>query len=166
MSASKLITLICLLIININVGRVGAADYAYDEYEEISEAPQPAISSTTTTTEKVSLVINDDKEDEERRKMENDVIKTQLDVMSNTFRKIINKIKMKHKKIDMAFLVDSSSSVGRENFGNEISFVKRLLSDFNVSFNYTRVALITFSSRSKIVSLNFYFARQKYFLKK
>lgn len=153
---SKLITLICLLIININVGHAAASDYTYDEYEEISETPQPAIlSTTTTTTEKVALTvisIDDDKEDEERRKIENDVIKTQLDLMSNTFRKIINKIKIKHKKIDMVFLVDSSSSVGKENFGNEISFVKRLLSDFNVSFNYTRVALITFSSRSKIVS--------------
>jgi hypothetical protein len=137
------------------VGQIGTTDYSYDEYEEISEAPVVS-SSTTTTTEKISLnvIIDVDKEDEERRKMENDVIKTQLDVMSNTFRKIINKIKMKHKKIDMVFLVDSSSSVGRENFGNEISFVKRLLSDFNVSFNYTRVALITFSSRSKIVSKN------------
>lgn len=153
MSSSKLITLICLLIININVGQIGSADYSYDEYEEISESLTPgSSSSTTTTTEKTPLNIDDDdKEDEERRRMENDVIKTQLDVMSNTFRKIINKIKMK-PKIDMVFLVDSSSSVGKENFGNEISFVKRLLSDFNVSFNYTRVALITFSSRSKIVS--------------
>jgi CUB/sushi domain-containing protein len=85
--------------------------------------------------------------------MENDVIKEQLDTMSNTFRNNVNKLKMKHKRIEMVFLVDSSSSVGKENFANEISFVKRLLSDFNVSFNYTRVALITFSSRSKIVSL-------------
>lgn len=159
MSKMSLITLICLLIINLNVGQTGSTDYSlnYDDYEEISEAPQPA-NLSTTTTEKITLnviSIDYDKEDEERRKIENDVIKTQLDVMSNTFRKIINKIKLKHKKIDMVFLVDSSSSVGRENFGNEISFVKRLLSDFNVSFNYTRVALITFSSRSKIVSLIF-----------
>lgn len=153
MSVKKLI---CVLLI-INVGH--ATDYSYDEYDEISEAPQrvstteAAIITTTTTTEKISInVISEEEDDEERRKLENDVIKTQLDVMSNTFRRIVNKIKMKHKKIDMVFLVDSSSSVGKENFGNEISFVKRLLSDFNVSFNYTRVALITFSSRSKIVS--------------
>lgn len=154
MTTKKLITIICLLIINFNVGRAGnSTDYAYDEYEEISGAPQKISTSsptTTTTTEIIPIKIEDD---EERKKMENEVIKTHLDLMSNIFRKIVNKIKMKHKKIDMVFLVDASSSVGRENFGNEISFVKRLLSDFNVSFNYTRVALITFSSRSKIVSL-------------
>lgn len=156
MYSKKLITLICLLIININVGHAGnSTDYSYDDYEEISEAPQTVLlttsTATTTTTEKI-LIENED--DEERKKVENDIIKTQLDVMSETFRKIVNKIKMKHKKIDMVFLVDGSSSVGKENFGNEISFVKRLLSDFNVSFNYTRVALITFSSRSKIVSFS------------
>lgn len=160
MSTKKLITLICLLIIKINVGHAAgsvnsSADYSYDEYEEISEAPSTSKISTTTdslktTTTSTELIVKIEEDEEERRKMENDVIKTQLDVMSTTFRKIINKIKMKHKKIDMVFLVDSSSSVGKENFRNEISFVKRLLSDFNVSFNYTRIALITFSSRSKI----------------
>lgn len=139
--------LMFLLITNALMCRA-STDYSYDDYEEIPDA-----SSTTTaraTTSLISLLSDDD--DDDRRKMENDVIKVQLDTMSSTFRKIVNKLKMKHKRIEMVFLVDSSSSVGKENFVNEISFVKRLLSDFNVSFNYTRVALITFSSRSKIVS--------------
>lgn len=125
-----------------------STDYSYDDYEEIPNA----LSSTTekSSTTLINLILDED--DEERKKMENDVIKERLDTMSTTFRKIVNKIKMKHKRIEMVFLVDSSSSVGKENFANEISFVKRLLSDFNVSFNYTRVAVITFSSRSKIVS--------------
>lgn len=124
----------------------GSVDYSYD-YEEI---PDASVSTTEATSTPPIISFADD--DVEKKKMENDVIKEQLDIMSATFRKIINKIKLKNKRIEMVFLVDSSSSVGKENFANEISFVKRLLSDFNVSFNYTRVALITFSSRSKIVS--------------
>lgn len=145
MTVKLILTL--LLITNFVVCNA-STDYSYDDYEEIPDA----VSSTTqkALTALIKLSLNDDYD--ERRKMENDVIKEQLDTMSNTFRKIVNKIKMKHKRIEMVFLVDSSSSVGKENFANEISFVKRLLSDFNVSFNYTRVALITFSSRSKIVS--------------
>lgn len=154
--------LMLLLITNVFVCRA-STDYSYDDYEEIPDA------SSTTTQRASTFVINplpsDDDDDDERRKMENDIIKEHLDVMSNTFRRIVNKLKLKHKKIEMVFLVDSSSSVGKENFANEISFVKRLLSDFNVSFNYTRVALITFSSRSKIVSKHvFTKPLTKYFL--
>lgn len=140
--------LMFLLITNVFVCRA-SNDYSYDDDEEI---PNKA---STTTTEKSSTSFSNllpEDDDDERKKMENDVIKEKLDTMSTTFRKVVNTIKMKHKRIEMVFLVDSSSSVGKENFLNEISFVKRLLSDFNVSFNYTRVALITFSSRSKIVS--------------
>lgn len=142
--------LMFLLITNVFVRRASATDYSYEDDEEIPDK------SSTTTTEKAStslLNLLPEIDDEDRAKMENDVIKEQLDTMSGTFRRIVNKIKMKHKRIEMVFLVDSSSSVGKENFLNEINFVKRLLSDFNVSFNYTRVALITFSSRSKIVSI-------------
>lgn len=63
----------------------------------------------------------------------------------------INRIRQKHKKIDIVFLIDSSSSVGKTNFRNEIQFVVKFLSDFNVSYNYTRVAIVTFSSHEKIV---------------
>lgn len=147
---AKLILL--FLLITIVFECRAANDYSYDDYEEI-----PGASSSTTENSSSTLIslLNNDEADDQRR-LENDVLmeKEQLDVMSTTFRKAINKIKMKHKRIDMIFLVDSSSSVGKENFANEISFVKRLLSDFNVSFNYTRVALVTFSSRSKIVSAN------------
>jgi hypothetical protein len=138
--------LMLLLITNVFVCRA-STDYSYDDDEENPVAKDEVVKTSTTPR---IVIVNED--DEERSKVENDVIKEQLDLMSSTFRKIITKIKMKHKRIEMIFLVDSSSSVGKENFLNEISFVKRLLSDFNVSFNYTRVALITFSSRSKIVS--------------
>lgn len=140
--------LIFLLITNV----CHASDYSFEEYEEIPDASSSTAETSSTTL--ISVLTNDD-EDDDLRRHENDVLleKEQLDVMSAAFRKSINKLKMKHKRIEMIFLVDSSSSVGKENFANEISFVKRLLSDFNVSFNHTRVALITFSSRSKIVSI-------------
>lgn len=137
--------LMFLLTMNVFVCRA-STDYSYDDDEENPVEADAALK--TATTQRILIAKEDD---EERNKIENDVIKEQMDVMSSTFRRIITKIKMKHKRIEMIFLVDSSSSVGKENFANEISFVKRLLSDFNVSFNYTRVALITFSSRSKIV---------------
>lgn len=142
--------ILMLLLIRSVLDCRAASDYSYDDDEEIPDA----LSSTTenSSTSLISLVSSDD--DDEQRRLDNDVLleTEQLEQMSAKFRKVINKIKTKHKKIEMIFLVDSSSSVGKENFANEISFVKRLLSDFNVSFNYTRVALITFSSRSKIVS--------------
>jgi von Willebrand factor type A domain len=138
-----------MLITNVFVCHA-SSDYS-DEYEEIPDTTPGGFDKASTTARSIVL----DQDDEDRLKLENDVIKEHLDTMSATFRKIVNKIKMKHKRLEMIFLVDSSSSVGKENFVNEISFVKRLLSDFNVSFNYTRVALITFSSRSKIVSACF-----------
>lgn len=146
MTMTVKLILIFVLITIIFVSRA-STDYSYDDYEEIPDSSSSSIVTTSTPSENLS-------NDVDQKKSENDIetVKEHLDEMSNTFRKIIGKIKMKHKKIEMVFLVDSSSSVGKENFANEISFVKRLLSDFNVSYNYTRVALITFSSRSKIVS--------------
>jgi CUB/sushi domain-containing protein len=44
------------------------------------------------------------------------------------------------------FLVDSSASVGADNFYNEIKFIRKLLADFTVSMNTTRVVVITYSS--------------------
>lgn len=85
-------------------------------------------------------------------KNENSVIKVKVDRLSGSFKKNVEKIKMKHKRVDIVFLIDASSSVGKTNFISEIKFVKKLLSDFNVSYNYTRVAVITFSSQKKIVS--------------
>lgn len=138
--------LMLLLITNICVG-----DYSYEDYEEIPD-------SSFLNTEKTSSVTDEVNDVEEifENDTHSETMNDQLDAMSKMFRKNMNKIKTKHKKIDMVFLVDSSSSVGKENFANEISFVKRLLTDFNVSFNYTRVALISFSSRSKIVSKTCY----------
>ncbi|KAL3867863.1 hypothetical protein ACJMK2_040709 [Sinanodonta woodiana] len=55
-----------------------------------------------------------------------------------------------NKQIDLIFLVDSSTSVGKNNFIEEVKFVKKLLSDFTVDTNHTRVSVITFSSRERV----------------
>lgn len=76
---------------------------------------------------------------------------SKVEVLSKTFKSSVQRIKHKQKKMDIVFLIDSSSSVGKNNFHSELKFVKKFLSDFNVSFNYTRVAVVTFSSKGKIV---------------
>lgn len=76
--------------------------------------------------------------------------KSKVDQLSAIFKKNIDKLKSKHKRLDIVFLIDSSSSVGKVNFESEIKFVKKLLSDFPVSYEYTRVAIVTFSSQAKI----------------
>ena len=52
---------------------------------------------------------------------------------------------------DLVFVIDSSTSVGQQNFLNEIKFVKKLLSDFTVDSNHTRVSVITFSNSDSIL---------------
>ena len=52
---------------------------------------------------------------------------------------------------DLVFLVDSSASVGAENFYNEIRFIRKLLADFTVSHNTTRVVVITYSSVNQVI---------------
>ena len=53
--------------------------------------------------------------------------------------------------MDLVFLVDSSASVGADNFYNEIKFIRKLLADFTVSHNTTRVVVITYSSVSQVM---------------
>lgn len=84
-------------------------------------------------------------------KIDSVVSKSKVDLLSAVFKKNIDKLKSKHKRLDIVFLIDSSSSVGKVNFESEIKFVKKLLSDFPVSYEYTRVAIVTFSSQAKII---------------
>lgn len=132
-------------------------DYTYDEYDE--EIPESLTESSPLSSSVASRIISDGDFIEVEKGVneeENEDQQAQLEKMSSTFKRIVNKFKNKHKKLEIIFLIDASSSVGAENFENEISFVKRLLSDFNVSYNFTRIALITFSSKSKIVSWKSY----------
>lgn len=85
--------------------------------------------------------------------LENAIFKSKLEVLGSVFRENLMAIKVGNKKVDLIFLIDASSSVGEENFKSEIKFVRKLLSDFPVSYNTTRVAIVTFSSNNKIVSI-------------
>lgn len=82
----------------------------------------------------------------------NSVTKNKFERMSDVFKSSITKLKQKDKKIDLVFLLDSSSSVGKINFKSEIQFVKKVLADLTVAYNHTRVAVVTFSSAGKVVS--------------
>lgn len=83
---------------------------------------------------------------------ENSNTKSKFQKSSETFKSSITKLKKGHKKIDLVFLIDSSSSVGKSNFQSEIKFVKKVLADFTVSYNNTRVGIVSFSSVGKVVS--------------
>lgn len=79
-------------------------------------------------------------------------IEIKVNELSVVLKRTIHRIREKYKKIDVVFLLDASSSVGKNSFISELKFVRKFLSDFNVSYNYTRVSLVTFSSQGKIVS--------------
>lgn len=89
---------------------------------------------------------------------ENAVLKSKVEVLGRIFKERIDEIKAKNKKLDLIFLIDASSSIGEVNFQNELKFVKKLLSDIVVDYNHSRVAVVTFSSSEKIVSMygNYY----------
>ncbi|KAJ8305662.1 hypothetical protein KUTeg_016207 [Tegillarca granosa] len=77
--------------------------------------------------------------------------KIKVDKLGAVLKRHINEIRQtKNKQVDIIFLVDSSASVGRRNFADEIKFVRKLLADFTVDYNHTRVSVITFSSRTKV----------------
>ncbi|XP_046668707.1 sushi, von Willebrand factor type A, EGF and pentraxin domain-containing protein 1-like isoform X2 [Homalodisca vitripennis] len=90
---------------------------------------------------------------EKVEKLENLVLKSKVEVLGEVFKKHFDALiaAEKHHKVELVFLIDASSSVGSENFQSELEFVKKLLADFSVSYNDTRVALITFSSIGQVV---------------
>ncbi|XP_063401402.1 sushi, von Willebrand factor type A, EGF and pentraxin domain-containing protein 1-like [Mytilus trossulus] len=74
--------------------------------------------------------------------------KDKVEVLGSALKKHIHLLrKTSETKVDLIFLVDSSASVGKSNFGNELKFVRKLLADFVVDNNHTKIAVITFSSR-------------------
>ncbi|GJQ65520.1 hypothetical protein Trydic_g7621 [Trypoxylus dichotomus] len=86
-----------------------------------------------------------------KNSLENAIIKNKVEVLGQIFKEKVDEIKAKHKKLDLIFLIDASSSIGEVNFQNELKFVKKLLSDVVVDYNHSRVAVITFSSSDKII---------------
>jgi len=58
------------------------------------------------------------------------------------------------KVADLAFVIDSSGSLGQAAFNKELRFVRQVLSEFDVGPQKTRVAVVTFGS---FVKQEFYF---------
>uniref|UniRef100_A0A3B3T3R4 Sushi, von Willebrand factor type A, EGF and pentraxin domain-containing protein 1 n=1 Tax=Paramormyrops kingsleyae TaxID=1676925 RepID=A0A3B3T3R4_9TELE len=71
--------------------------------------------------------------------------------LGQAFKRQVRLLRERSALLDLVFLVDESSSVGNANFLSELRFVRKLLSDFPVAPGATRVALVTFSSRSHVV---------------
>ncbi|XP_061921980.1 sushi, von Willebrand factor type A, EGF and pentraxin domain-containing protein 1 isoform X1 [Entelurus aequoreus] len=68
------------------------------------------------------------------------------------FKRNVRQLRDKSACMDLVFLVDESSSVGANNFRSELRFVRKMLSDFPVAAENTRVALVTFSSKTHVVT--------------
>ncbi|XP_068164048.1 sushi, von Willebrand factor type A, EGF and pentraxin domain-containing protein 1 isoform X1 [Antennarius striatus] len=72
--------------------------------------------------------------------------------LGQSFKQNVRELREKSACLDLVFLVDESSSVGANNFLSELRFVRKMLSDFPVAPENTRVALVTFSSKTHVVT--------------
>lgn len=78
--------------------------------------------------------------------------RTKLEVFGEILKRHVHELRRTaNRKVELVFLVDSSASVGSEEFLNELKFVKKLLADFTVDRHTTRVSVVTFSSKSRVV---------------
>ncbi|CAH1105370.1 unnamed protein product [Psylliodes chrysocephalus] len=82
--------------------------------------------------------------------LESEIDRPKIDVLGDILKEYIEAIKI-FPKLDIVFLIDSSSSIGEHNFKSELKFVKKLLSDVIVDYNHTRVAVVAFSSSNNIL---------------
>ena len=55
--------------------------------------------------------------------------------------------------LDIAFVIDSSGSIGRRNWARMKRFVKSIVSKLDVSSSATRIAAIAYSTNPKVVML-------------
>lgn len=124
-------------------------DFAYVDLDEDDDYMANVTESTDTTDEFAEMT-------ELTTKTDLIANESRIEELSTILKETIHRIRQQFKKIDIVFLIDSSSSVGKSNFLSELRFVIKFLSDFNVSFNYTRVAVVTFSSQEQIVCYFFY----------
>ncbi|XP_023867076.2 sushi, von Willebrand factor type A, EGF and pentraxin domain-containing protein 1 [Salvelinus sp. IW2-2015] len=77
---------------------------------------------------------------------------SKVERLGQAFKKNVRTLREKSGRLDLVFLVDESSSVGANNFLSELRLVRKLLSDFPVAPEDTRVALVTFSSKTHVVT--------------
>uniref|UniRef100_A0ABM5FRU3 Sushi, von Willebrand factor type A, EGF and pentraxin domain-containing protein 1 isoform X2 n=1 Tax=Pogona vitticeps TaxID=103695 RepID=A0ABM5FRU3_9SAUR len=74
-----------------------------------------------------------------------------VEKLGRAFKGQVRRLREQSGRLELVFLVDESSSVGQANFLSELRFVKKLLSDFPVVPTATRVAIVTFSSKTHVV---------------
>lgn len=74
-----------------------------------------------------------------------------MERLGRAFRRRVRRLRELSERLELVFLVDESSSVGHANFRSELKFVRKLLSDFPVVSTATRVAIVTFASKSNVV---------------
>ncbi|XP_026208553.1 sushi, von Willebrand factor type A, EGF and pentraxin domain-containing protein 1 isoform X3 [Anabas testudineus] len=77
---------------------------------------------------------------------------SKVERLGQAFKRNVRELREKSSCLDLVFLVDESSSVGANNFLSELRFVRKMLSDFPVAPENTRVALVTFSSKTHVVT--------------
>lgn len=77
---------------------------------------------------------------------------SKVERLGQAFKRNVRELREKSFCLDLVFLVDESSSVGANNFLSELRFVRKMLSDFPVAPENTRVALVTFSSKTHVVT--------------
>lgn len=79
-------------------------------------------------------------------------VESKAERLGQAFKQNVRKLRDKSLCLDLVFLVDESSSVGANNFLSELRFIRKMLSDFPVAPENTRVALVTFSSKTHVVT--------------
>lgn len=90
--------------------------------------------------------------DSPNNKLDNEVLKSKVEVLGEVLKHRVQALRhVPGQKVELIFLVDSSASVGADNFFNELKFVRKLLADFTVSSDAARVAVVTFSSKNRVV---------------
>ncbi|XP_066267485.1 collagen alpha-3(VI) chain-like [Branchiostoma lanceolatum] len=54
-------------------------------------------------------------------------------------------------RVDLVFVLDGTGSVGAENFGRMKTFVQKMISDFDIGREATRIGVVVYSSRAELV---------------
>lgn len=146
----KKIYLICIFIVSFKRNWYGnSSELDYIEFED-----EDWITTSDFDIDNITAIAYTELDDIDETPVNvNDLIiaESKIQELSLVLKSTVHRIRQQHKKLDVVFLIDSSSSVGKSNFRSEVKFVVKFLSDFNVSFNYTRVAIVTFSSQENIV---------------
>ncbi|XP_046472081.1 sushi, von Willebrand factor type A, EGF and pentraxin domain-containing protein 1 isoform X1 [Neodiprion pinetum] len=79
------------------------------------------------------------------------ISKLKVEVLSKMLKIHVDQLRDKTDQVELVFLVDASASVGLENFRSELNFVRKLLADFTVAREATRVAIVTFAGKTNVI---------------